>query len=136
MPGTQSRKKGQGIHEINITPFVDVVLVLLVIFMVTTPMVVNRAMNIRLPKSSSSTAAKSETLGIAVTADGQFLVNGKIVLQENLKELAADAYQRNPEVQALLSVDVAAVHGRVIKVMDIVQSVGIERFAFQIAEEE
>jgi len=133
----QSRKRGQGINEINITPFVDVVLVLLVIFMVTAPMVMNRAIKVNLPNAKSATApAESKTLGITISAKGEFLVNGKQVLEDQLLELAKEALGVNPQVQALLAADVSVPHGKVIKAIDLVRQAGIEKFAFQIAEEE
>ncbi|MEO0335946.1 MAG: biopolymer transporter ExbD [Pseudomonadota bacterium] len=137
MQTQQGRRRGGGINDINITPFVDVVLVLLVIFMVTAPMVMNRAIKVNLPNAKSATSpAESKTLGITISAKGEFLVNGKLVLEDQLLEVAEAALASNPAVQALLAADVRVEHGRVIKAIDIVRQAGIEKFAFQIAEDE
>jgi biopolymer transport protein ExbD len=137
MQVSKSRRRGNGINDINITPFVDVVLVLLVIFMVTAPMVMNRAIKVNLPNAKSATSpAESKTLGITISAKGEFLVNGKLVIEDQLLELAKAALAANPSVQALMAADVRVEHGRVIKAIDIVRQAGIEKFAFQIAEEE
>lgn len=136
MQNYRKNNRRNNINDINITPFVDVVLVLLVIFMITTPMVMNRSLNVDLPKSKISSQADTKTLGIVITKDGQFMVDGQMVLEENLLSLAKDAFGKNPEVQALLAADLAALHGQVIKAIDIVQDAGIQKFAFQIVEEE
>lgn len=137
MQSSSGRRRGKGINDINITPFVDVVLVLLVIFMVTAPMVMNRAIKVNLPNAKSATSpAESKTLGITISAKGEYLVNGKLVPEEQLLELAEEALKVNPQVQALLAADVSVAHGRVIKAIDLVRQAGIEKFAFQIAEEQ
>ena len=121
-----------GINDINITPFVDVVLVLLVIFMVTAPMLVKESLNIKLPKSASSDRAEPARLGISINSNGQILINGQLVDQAGLELEATTAFADNPNVQALISADKEARHGDIISVIDIIKKVGIENFAFQI----
>lgn len=121
-----------GINDINITPFVDVVLVLLVIFMVTAPMMVKESLNIKLPKADSADRSEPARLGIAVNANGQVLLNGELISAETLEIEAAMAVKENAKVQALISADKEAKHGDVIKVLDIIKKVGIDNFAFQI----
>ena len=72
----------------SISPFVDVVLVLLVIFMVTVPMMVQQVLEVKLPSAESSDTAAPETIGLAVTAKGQFLLNGKIATEKSVYEKA------------------------------------------------
>lgn len=122
----------EGINDINITPFVDVVLVLLVIFMVTAPMMVKESLNIKLPKAESADRSEPAQLGIAINSNGQILLNGKIVNTETLLIESQLAHADNAKVQALISADKAATHGDVIKVLDIVKKAGIDNFAFQI----
>lgn len=121
-----------GINDINITPFVDVVLVLLVIFMVTAPMMVRESLNLKLPKAESSDSAEPARLGISINSNGQFLINGELVSAETLKSEAQIALTENPKVQALISADQEAKHGDVVKVLDIIKQAGIDNFAFQI----
>ena len=64
------------ISSINVTPFVDVVLVLLVIFMVTAPLLMQDSIGIHLPKASSSDKKLTSKMGVAVTRQGQILLNG------------------------------------------------------------
>ncbi len=118
--------------QINITPFVDVVLVLLVIFMVTAPMLVKDILDIRLPKVSSGSGSLSETLGVAINRNGNILLNGMITDEEQLASKVRDSYKANPEVQAVISADVEVAYGKVATVIDIIKSNGIEKFAVQI----
>jgi biopolymer transport protein ExbD len=120
------------INDINITPFVDVVLVLLVIFMVTAPMMVKETMNIKLPKGKNTERSKSKTLGISISRSGQVLVNGEQIDSTLLYDLAVREKQANPDVQVLISADKESQHGAVIEVLDQVKSAGIKNFAFQI----
>lgn len=122
----------EGINEINITPFVDVVLVLLVIFMVTAPMMVKESLNIKLPKSESADRSEPAKLGVAINSNGQILLNGKLIEEETLLIEAQLALTENTKVQALISADKMAKHGDVIKVIDIIKKAGIDNFAFQI----
>lgn len=122
----------EGINDINITPFVDVVLVLLVIFMVTAPMMVKESLNIKLPNADSADRSEPARLGIAINSKGQILLNGELITVETLEVEASLALTENSNIQALISADKEAKHGDVIKVLDIIKKVGIDNFAFQI----
>jgi len=127
-----TKNKSNGIHDINITPFVDVVLVLLVIFMITAPMMVKDSLNIKLPASESSDASEPFRLGIALNRQGQVLLNGEFVSFDGLAAEATIALTNNAKVQALISADEDSRHGDVIKVLDTIKKAGIDNFAFQI----
>jgi biopolymer transport protein ExbD len=128
-----SQDEGTPISEINVTPFVDVVLVLLVIFMVTAPVLMKDTLGLKLPKSSSGDSKAAPTsLGIAVTRHGQFLLAGRAVSEAELLAEAALALKKNSEVQALISADQDARHGDVVRAIDQIKSAGIQRFALQI----
>jgi biopolymer transport protein ExbD len=124
--------ESDSISEINITPFVDVVLVLLVIFMVTAPMMVKETMNIKLPKGKSTERSELKTFAVAISKNGQVLLDGEIVEMTLLFEKAQELKALNPEVQVIISADKEAIHGDVIKVLDQVKLAGITNFAFQI----
>lgn len=121
--------------SINITPFVDVVLVLLVIFMITAPMLVKDILELRLPKTASGDGQAMQTLGVAVNRDGNILLNGQLADDETLKSAAMEALAKNPEAQAIISADVEVAYGRVVKVIDILKSSGLNKFAVQIERE-
>lgn len=122
----------EGINDINITPFVDVVLVLLVIFMVTAPMMMKDILGLKLPKASSSDEQSFSTLAVAITKNGQFLLNGELITPETLREKCLAASQKNPDVQAIISADIQALHGDVVKAIDLIKSAGIAQFAIQV----
>lgn len=124
--------KMTGINEINITPFVDVVLVLLVIFMVAAPLLSKKVIEMNLPKSSNSTTQAVTTLAIAVTKQGQYIVNGQLMTKESLTDIARTSFQQNPKVQAVISADLDARHGDVVSSIDAVKSAGIDNFAIQV----
>ncbi|MBC7741544.1 MAG: biopolymer transporter ExbD [Bdellovibrionaceae bacterium] len=123
------------ITGINITPFVDVVLVLLVIFMITAPALVKEVMDIRLPKTNSGDGQIMQTLGVAVNKDGNFLLNGVITDEEGLKAAVKETLAKAPNAQAIISADTEVAYGRVVKAIDILKSSGLEKFAVQIERE-
>jgi biopolymer transport protein ExbD len=123
----------EGINDINITPFVDVVLVLLVIFMVTAPVMLKESLKVNLPKTlTSDITTKASTLGVAITKEGQVVLNGRLLsdqgLQEELKSIASSA----PETNFLISADVDSRHGDVVRLIDLLKRHGLNRFALQI----
>jgi biopolymer transport protein ExbD len=121
--------------SINITPFVDVVLVLLVIFMITAPMLVKDILEIKLPKTASGDGQVVQTLGVAVNRDGNILLNGILADEETLKSAASQALAKNPQAQAIVSADVDVAYGKVVKVIDLLKTAGLNRFAVQIERE-
>lgn len=120
------------ITAINITPFVDVVLVLLVIFMITAPALVKDVMDIRLPKTGTGDGQVMQTLGVAINKDGNILLNGQITDEEGLKASVRSTLAQAQDAQAIISADVDVNYGRVVKVMDLLKSSGLEKFAVQV----
>jgi len=121
--------------EINVTPFVDVVLVLLVIFMVTAPAFMKDTIGIQLPKASASDGKAPTSIGIAVNKQGQFLLNGIPVSPEELTRSVQAEVKTQPDVQAIISADQDARHGDVVKAIDLIKSAGLQKFAIQIQRE-
>lgn len=120
------------ISAINITPFVDVVLVLLVVFMVTAPLLMKDILEIRLPQASHGDGQAIQTLGVAVNREGQILINGVPSDENGLLEVAREALSQNPEAQAIISADESVIYGRVVRVIDLLKGAGLNRFAVQI----
>ncbi len=123
------------ISSINITPFVDVVLVLLVVFMVTAPLLMKDILEIRLPKVSHGDGGALQTLGIAVNREGQILVNGVLTDEAGLQEAAKSALSENKDSQAIISADELVIYGRVVRVIDLLKGAGLNRFAVQITSQ-
>jgi biopolymer transport protein ExbD len=117
---------------INVTPFVDVVLVLLVIFMVTAPIIAKDLMNVRLPKTESGDGKGMSTLGVSVNKQGQILLNGAPVTEDLLRDEVKKALAADKDAQAIIAGDVETQYGNVIRVIDIIKSAGLSKFAVQV----
>ena len=112
--------------EINIIPLVDVVLVLLVIFMVTAPMLY-RGMDITLPTSSSNTIKPEERIVLTIERDQKIYVDKDMVPLGLLEAKLRSVKQRNAEVSVYLRADRDVAYGTVVQVMDGVKRAGIEK---------
>ena len=132
----QDDSTGSGFSSINVTPFVDVMLVLLVIFMITAPMLIKDIIDIKLPKTATSDGQKAELIGIAINKDGQVLLNGTLVDDENLKSQVKEILAINPNTQGVISADVELPYGKVVRVIDQLKIAGLDKFAVQIEKEE
>jgi biopolymer transport protein ExbD len=117
---------------INVTPLVDVTLVLLIIFMVTTPMIMKPSINVNLPKAGSSDQTAPAEFNVTITKEGQIYANGEAISQEGLKAKSAELVAKKPDVQAMISADRDTTHGVVINVIDIIKSAGVKKFAISI----
>lgn len=120
------------ISGINVTPFVDVVLVLLVIFMVTAPVLMKDSMGIQLPKAVNGDQNPAPSFGLAVTKAGQLLLNGQIATEEVILAEARTQLSKNPEFQVIISADSQTLHQDVVHAIDLVKTAGVQKFALQI----
>jgi biopolymer transport protein ExbD len=120
------------ISDINVTPFVDVVLVLLVIFIVTAPAMVKDTLGLKLPKAATADGSAMDTLGIAVTRQGQILLNGTIATEEALTAAVKAAVAKNPGAQAIIAADGESRHSDLVRAIDLVKGAGMNRFALQV----
>jgi biopolymer transport protein ExbD len=123
----------EGINDINITPFVDVVLVLLVIFMVTAPVMIKESLKVNLPKTlTSDITTKAATVGIGVTSEGQVLIGGRLMTKEVLIDEFRRYSREAPETNFLISADKEARHGDVVYVIDLLKKHSLHKFALQV----
>ncbi len=112
--------------EINIIPLVDVVLVLLIIFMVTAPMLY-RGMDITLPTSQSNTIRPDERLVLTIERDQKMYLDKDQLSLEQLEFKLKQAKQHNANVSIYLRADQAVPYGTVVRVMDQIKRAGIEK---------
>jgi biopolymer transport protein ExbD len=117
---------------INVTPFVDVALVLLVIFMVTAPIIAKDLINVRLPKTESGDGKGMSTLGVSINKQGQILLNGVPMSDESLRAEVQKAVSVDRDAQAIIAADVEAQYGTVARAIDIIKSAGLNKFAIQV----
>lgn len=129
--GVDSNDSGL-ISGINVTPFVDVVLVLLVIFIVAAPLVFKDSFNVKLPGASTADTRVPQSLGVAVTRDGQVLLNGAPTTKEGIASAVKEALAKDPKANAIIAGDTDAKHGDIVKAIDWLRSGGLSNFAFQI----
>jgi biopolymer transport protein ExbD len=131
-----SQESGSAIVGINVTPLVDIVLVLLIVLIVTARIVVAPAVPLDLPKAATSEQLQV-VLSVIVPVSGPFLVNGAAVPDDDgLLARARGALSKDPDVRAVINADGATVHRRVIHALDLLRQAGIARIAFGAVPEE
>jgi biopolymer transport protein ExbD len=120
------------ISAINVTPFVDIILVVLIIFMVTTPIIMKPSINVNLPKAASGDETSAAPLNIAISAAGEIFLNGNKTDEAELRTFSENLVKQKPDTQAIISADKDVAHGKVIGVIDTVKSSGVHKFAISI----
>jgi biopolymer transport protein ExbD len=125
----------ESISDINVVPLVDIILVVLIIFMVTAPMIMKPSINVNLPKAASGDKSANKQFQITITADSRILLNGHAVDASALKVAAEVEIKKNPETQAVIQADKSVPHGQVVTVMDAVKQGGIKKFAISVDKE-
>jgi biopolymer transport protein ExbD len=131
MAGGAGRRRGI-IAEINVTPLVDIMLVLLIIFMLTAHLIAKQAIEVELPRASNATTLKPTTIAVTLTSDGSLYLNDKPVTAAALRDQVAAAVAKDLKTQVVISGDKSVSHGRVVWVLDLVKSLGVTSFAIQI----
>ena len=129
--------------EINITPLTDIFLVLLIIFMVTSSVIVNQSpgggakagLKVNLPKGGASDVVPTALdLSIAVLADGRIVLAGSVVSEEELKKSLDEAKQKNPDTMVIVQADEGVTHGKVVQVMEMAKGAGFGSLAIGVRE--
>jgi biopolymer transport protein TolR len=129
--GRLERTQGpQPMSEINMTPLVDVMLVLVVIFILTAPLLVS-AVKVELPKTEGAKVLDAPKF-VALTVDkaGQVYVNNQALTTEVLAATLQGAAQKNPDTEVQLRADASVPYGRVVEVMGVAQKAGLSRIGF------
>jgi biopolymer transport protein TolR len=125
-PSGRGRGRASALSEINVTPLVDVILVLLIIFMVTAPMM-QRGVDVRLPKVESATDTRDERLVVTVTRDQRIYVNDQVVNLNLVGERLGNLSRSTGIDYVFLRADRDVPYGRVMMVMDAIKKAGIEK---------
>jgi biopolymer transport protein ExbD len=121
-----------GIVGINVTPLVDVTLVLLIIMMVSATYIVSQALKVELPKTASSDESVKKTYVVTIAKDGALLYNGKPVTHAELPAKFRAARKEDKDPNLVVTADVAALHGDVVGVIDAAKVEGISKFAINV----
>jgi biopolymer transport protein TolR len=133
MAGSSARRRGI-ITDINVTPLVDVTLVLLIIFMVTAPMIANNpSIKVELPKAATGDETLKSTLALTLSRDaaGNVLLyaNGEKTTEDAVKAMIPDMLSKNKDLQAIIAADRGISYGDVVHIVDLVKSLGVHKFA-------
>ncbi len=131
-----------GFAEINITPLTDIFLVLLIIFMVTSSVIVQQApggaqagLKVNLPKGGTTdVTARATDLSVAVLSDGRFVLGGNVVNEDELKRAFAKAQEDNPDTVVIVQADEGVPHGTVVQVMELAKQSGLGQLAIGVRE--
>ncbi|HEX2568607.1 MAG TPA: biopolymer transporter ExbD [Polyangia bacterium] len=124
---------GATISEINVTPLVDVTLVLLIIMMVAAPLIVNNpSIKVELPKAATGDETPKSTISLTLRKDGTLYYGEDKVTEPMARDrIKADA-AKNQQIQAVIAGDKGVPYGDVMHLIDLVKSLGVTRFALNI----
>jgi len=123
---------GRMIVDINVTPLVDITLVLLIIFMVTASYIVSPAIKVDLPKAASGSEQTKTTLGLTIMKDGALYLNGERSSDAAVVQYIGGELPKNPDLQAIIAADRVVPHGDVVHVIDLVKRAGVHKFAINV----
>jgi biopolymer transport protein ExbD len=123
------------VSGINVTPLVDVCLVLLIILMVSSTYIVAQSLKIQLPKSHSSDGTADKPATITIMKDGHLRWNDKDASEEEVAKEMKAAADGDPETNLVVSADKEVMHGRVVHVLDMAKLAGITKFAINVQTE-
>jgi biopolymer transport protein ExbD len=128
----KSDQQDDVLSEINVVPLVDIILVVLIIFMVTAPMIMKPSIAVNLPKSGTGDSTQPSKLNITISGSGALMLDGKASDEKSIEAFAAEEFKKNPDIQAIISADKDVPHGRVVAILDIVKAAGVKKFAISI----
>ncbi len=120
------------IDSINITPMVDVILVLLVIFMVTANFLKKESINISLPKVQKADPNVSKSVQVALTKDGKILLEGNATSEEKLIATLERDIKIRPNMRVTVSADEKLSYGTIMKLMGLIRKAGVEKVALSV----
>ena len=132
MAGKSNSGRG-GIVEINVIPLVDIILVVLIIFMVAAPLVMQPKIDISLPKATTAKDEKDKVpMKVTLGKKGELFLNNKSISLEGLTEESKKFHASNPETAALLIADKEVTLMMVTELVDAIKSGGVKKVAFSI----
>ena len=134
-------RKQHLIAEINITPFTDVILVLLVIFMIATPLLYQsqaQQIKVNLPKAKHVVAPKAsgDVVVITLSSEGPIYLEGGIVTAKELEDQLALKKEHNPSLPVLLEIDRLVAFKNVVRILDILNGLDIQNLRIAAEQQE
>jgi len=128
----EAENEDEAIAQINIIPFVDITLVLLVIFMLTANLIARATIDVELPRAANAGEAVQTTVNVVVTAAGDFFLDGKATPRDALQAELTRRLQADPRLHAVIAADKAVRYESVVNVIDVLKSAGVTSFALNI----
>jgi len=124
---------GASISDINVTPLVDVTLVLLIIMMVAAPLIVNNpSIKVELPKAATGDETQKSTISLTLRKDGKLYYGEQEISEVDARKRIDAEVQSNKDVQAIIAADRGVEYGQVMHLIDVVKSLGVSKFALNI----
>jgi biopolymer transport protein TolR len=123
------------ITGINVTPLVDIVLVLLIIFMVTANFIVRETVEVDLPRAANGGETVQGLVNVVIDKDGKLFFDGAEVAEDELSRKVTEAVAKDKDTRAIISADQALPYGRVMRLIDVVKGQGIAKFALNIQKD-
>jgi len=127
------------VAEINITPFTDVILVLLVIFMITTPLIYQTNIKVNLPESKSGLPiedAQQTQADITISREGAVYLNGKIVTRKEMREQIRKIHNNNPGLSVTVHSDKFVRFQEIVNILDPLTELGITKINIATTNEQ
>jgi biopolymer transport protein TolR len=120
------------ITGINVTPLVDIVLVLLIIFMVTANFIVRDTVEVDVPRAANGGETVEGLINVVMDKEGKLFFNGAPVDEAAMLQAAADEVRKTPETRAIISADKTLAYGVVMRLIDQLKGQGITKFAHNV----
>ena len=126
-------KSNDGVmSEINIVPFVDVVLVILIIFLVISPTFIKPGFDINLPQAKTAKKPENVKVILSIDIEGSFYFNQKPIEEKALNERLKTMLEKDKDMKAVIAADKDVAHGNVIALIDLVRKAGVQKFAVSV----
>jgi len=129
---TRTSSRGGLISGINITPFTDVVLVLLVIFMIATPLLIRSELKVNLPRTAAADSATARNIVVTIDAAGTVYLDGVRVAVPQLSSAIAAALAKRPGSPVIIMGDREVRYDLVVRVLEIARSSGVGRLSLAV----
>ncbi|MBW1917414.1 MAG: biopolymer transporter ExbD [Deltaproteobacteria bacterium] len=123
------------ITEINMTPFVDIVLVILIIFLITATVMMPRTFSIALPKATQADKMEKVPIIISIDREGGIAINGVRLAQDDQFEAVFLSQKPGDGPQAVIAADKEARHGRLIEVIDRLKRLQVQRIGIEVDQD-
>lgn len=136
MAGFNSGGDDDVIVGINVTPLVDITLVLLIIFMVTTSYIVKQQIKVDLPKAASGEAEVQSTLTFKISKDGDYYMDGNKTQLSSIGAVVKRRVKAEPKIRAIIAADKGVEYGRVVDLIDTIKQNGLDKFALNIEKKQ